>query len=202
MSPFTCTQTLHYVFWGKLSLTNTCNLNQIISWVVHFENQLQYFDPCTFGRYSSAQKRKLENIVSPPLLWSFLFLNLQKNWQKPFYIQLHATDQRLWMWAVCDTELKDGWLQHLWLRKMNNRNTQKKVDTWKKTEKKGHKTVSLERKTFSTGFKQTEEQEGKLLVKATANSTPWFSNKPVAISLQYIQLSVNPMRDQAVHPEK
>lgn len=38
MSPFTCTQTLHYARWAKPSLIITCNENQIISRVVHFEN--------------------------------------------------------------------------------------------------------------------------------------------------------------------
>lgn len=136
--------------------------------------------------------------------------------------------------GVCDRELKDGRLQHLWLRKWTTETRWKtttkkkgprgrKRETTKPKEKKTKKKTELRKEWsncepwerrfsrcvfffFFTGFGRgagrRAPHKNLQLTRLTWRLTRWHSNKPAAVLLYYIQLSVNPMTDQAVHPEE
>lgn len=128
------------------------------------------------------------NIVctSPPLLRSFSFwVYLKQN-----FIQLDG---------AATTSL------------VVNRNTQQKADVEKKKDNvKRNRIIKLRASTkmFShcvyhwTQTQMPEEREEELLVTLQLDDLLDGIQTSLLLFLQYIQLSVNPMRDQAVHPEE
>lgn len=126
-------------------------------------------------------------------------------------IQLRTTDDRRRLGAARLRQRAKRWaLTTSLVAEMNNRNTQHKVDVWgekKKRCKEENRIVTLcfswESNVDGWGTGRKESSSWSLqLARLTCRRTRRRS-KPVAFfSAVYVQLSVNPMRDQAVRPEK